>query len=143
MAGKTRKWTDIFFVLWLILAGVGIVFLSVSTLPVTVFGKSKDFGLVCLGLLDVLGILMLLTGRSDWAGMSGKKKRGRAEAFRFLILFLLGTAVYVIYCIADSRYYFWGNDVRNALVSGGVICAAFFLGRKQGENQGKCFFLLA
>ena len=75
---------------------------------------------------------MLLTGRSDWAGMSGKKKRGRAEAFRFLILFLLGTAVYVIYCIADSRYYFWGNDVRNALVSGGVICAAFFLGRKQG-----------
>lgn len=132
MVGKIRKWTDIFFVLWLILAGVGIVFLSVSTLPVTVFGKSKDFGLVCLGLLDVLGILMLLTGRSDWAGMSGKKKRGRAEAFRFLILFLLGTAVYVIYCIADSRYYFWGNDVRNALVSGGVICAAFFLGKKQG-----------
>ena len=121
MVGKIRKWTDIFFVLWLILAGVGIVFLSVSTLPVTVFGKSKDFGLVCLGLLDVLGILMLLTGRSDWAGMSGKKKRGRAEAFRFLI-----------YCIADSRYYFWGNDVRNALVSGGVICAAFFLGKKQG-----------
>ena len=79
MAGKTRKWTDIFFVLWLILAGVGIVFLSVSTLPVTVFGKSKDFGLVCLGLLDVLGILMLLTGRSDWRN-ERKKETGTCRS---------------------------------------------------------------
>lgn len=131
MAGKSRKWTDVFFVLWLIFAAVVIVFLSVRTLPVTVFGKSKDFGLACLGLLDILGILMILTGRSDWAGMSGKKKRGRAEAFWFLVLFLLGTAVYVVYCIADSRYFFWGNDIRNALVSGGIICSSFFLGRKQ------------
>lgn len=132
MAGKSRKWTDVFFVLWLIFAGAALVFLSVRTLPVTIFGKSKDFGLVCLGFLDVLGFLMLLTGRSDWAGMSGKKKRGRAEAVRFLVCFLLGTAVYAVYCIADSRYFFWGNDIRNALVSGGVVCVSFFLGRKQG-----------
>ena len=132
MAGKTRKWTDVFLMLWLILAGGAIVFLSVRTLPVAIFGKSKDFGLVCLGLLNVLGILMLLTGRSDWAGMSGKKKRGRAEAVRFLVCFLLGTAVYAIYCIADRRYFFWGNDIRNALVSGAVICISFFFGRKQG-----------
>ena len=131
MAVKNRKWTDFFFVLWLMFAAAVVVFLSVCTSPVSVFGKSKDFGLVCLLLLDMLGILMLLTGRSDWGGMSGKKKRERAEAFRFLISFLLGTAVYAIYCIADSWYFFWGNDIRNALVSGGVICISFFFGRKQ------------
>lgn len=132
MAGKGRKWTDIFFGAWLILAAAAVVFLSVRTLPIAVFGKSKDFGLMCFALLDVLGILMLLTGRSDWVGMSGKKKRGRAEAFRFLISFLFGTAAYVLYCIADIRYFFWGNDIRNALVSGAVVCISFLLARKQG-----------
>ena len=131
MAEKGRKRTDIIFDLWLLLAGTAIILLSIRIVPAAYFGKIKDFGLVCLALLDMLGVLMILTGRSDWAGMNGRKKKGRAQAVRFLLSFLIGTAMYTAYCIADRDSCFWGTEIRDALIAGAAVCISFFFGRKK------------
>lgn len=118
------------FFMWLLLFGVLIVLYGLFPGRFGIVGTGKTMGLGLLIMLDLLFALMFVTQSVYWLGGVSYEEAARAGtgarrnyALRHLLVFLLATVAFMIYCFGLSSV-LRTTVTRDSLVSGAVICAA-------------------
>ncbi len=131
--GRTDRAGQTLFYAWCVLFAVVLTVLSLDYPAVPgLWGQKRLFGIVVCGMLDLLAVLALVTGRADWLGGISRGEAERAEirvcrsyASCQLICFTMATFCYAGYCVLDQRFWHWGNEIRNCLVAAGMLAAAW------------------
>ncbi len=103
----------IIYALWLLLLALLLILCSLGYVPYTLFGKSRTLGIVLFLMADLLCLIMLAD-------------KG-ASRLRQLLVFVVVTAVYIYYCY-QAKWVLRMDSYRDAIVAGGLFCAAVFLG---------------
>lgn len=93
--------------------------------------------MLCVLLLDLLFLLLCVTGSVYWLGTVTYEQAAEAGmavcrgcALRQLSVFLAATAACLLYCETDWPFSRFGGEQRDALVFGGVIgCACLLVSR--------------
>ncbi len=109
------------YTIWLLLLAAVLIWFCVGNVPQTYFGKSRTLGIVLFVMVDLLCLIRLA-------------EKGR-EGLRQLLVFIIVTIVYVYYCWL-AKWQLRMNSYRDALVAGGLICAAVFLSAGKGLFKG-------
>ncbi len=133
MREKKLKKTDCLFRVWLAVTAALCICFSLNRSLSTGSGAGRSFGILLFILLDILFLLVYATENVYWiSGISFEQaqKAGRTRrrnyAAKYLLVFLIMTALYLVYCFAPQS--FWSHTaIRDSLAAGGAICAAALL----------------
>lgn len=134
-SGRTGQGVQLLFYVWCVLFAAVLAALSLDYPAVAgLWGQKRLFGLVVCGMLDLLAVFALVSGRADWLGGISRKEAERAGikacrscAFCQLLCFAAATFGYVGYCVLDQRFWHWGNEIRHCLVAAGMLVAAWYV----------------